>query len=102
VGFAGHASAHEALTDPNDAAIIAGIVALAKSLRLITVAEGVETFEQHKYLHDLQCDLMQGCYLSEPLAASVFEDRLLNSPPQLPAVNTDNVAHLQGRIRRRQ
>ena len=86
--------------DPDDAAIIGGIVALARSLRLITVAEGVETFEQHKYLRDLKCDLMQGYYLSEPLSAAAFEDRVLSAVTRPSA--SGNVALLQDHIRKRQ
>ena len=92
----------DSATDSDDAAIIAGIVALAKSLRLITVAEGVETYEQYKYLRDLQCDMMQGYYLSEPLSASAFEDRVLNAASPLPSASIDNVASFQDRMRKRQ
>jgi diguanylate cyclase (GGDEF)-like protein len=91
----------DSASDPDDAAIIAGIVALARSLRLITVAEGVETFEQHKYLRDLRCDLMQGYYLSEPLAAAVFEERILSSGLELPTIDDGKVAHLQDHLRKR-
>ena len=74
-------------SDPDDAAIIGGIVALARSLRLVTVAEGVETADQYLFLQDLQCDLMQGYFLSEPLPAGVFEQRMLESSPELPVAN---------------
>jgi diguanylate cyclase (GGDEF)-like protein len=66
-------------TNPDDAAIVAGIIALAHSLRLKVVAEGVETLEQREFLIGLECDSMQGYYLAEPLPASEFAERILKS-----------------------
>jgi diguanylate cyclase (GGDEF)-like protein len=66
-------------TNPDDASIVAGIIALAHSLRLKVVAEGVETLEQREILIGLECDSMQGYYLAEPLPASEFADRILKS-----------------------
>ncbi|MEO8600407.1 MAG: EAL domain-containing protein, partial [bacterium] len=53
--------------DADDAAIIKGIIALAHSLRLEVVAEGVETESQLRFLRDQSCDLMQGYFLSKPV-----------------------------------
>ncbi|GLR14801.1 hypothetical protein GCM10007907_35910 [Chitinimonas prasina] len=64
-------------TDPDAAAIVTGIVALAHSLRLQVVAEGVETPEQRDFLGQLGCDYMQGYYLSRPVPAEQFESTLL-------------------------
>jgi EAL domain-containing protein (putative c-di-GMP-specific phosphodiesterase class I) len=50
-----------------DCAIAGAIVALARSLRLRVVAEGVETAAQAEFLRQLGCDLMQGYLLSRPL-----------------------------------
>ena len=43
-------------SDPGDGAIVAGIIGLAKSLGMKTVAEGVETEEQRKILEELGCN----------------------------------------------
>jgi EAL domain-containing protein (putative c-di-GMP-specific phosphodiesterase class I) len=61
----------------DDAAIVSGIVALAHSLRLKVVAEGVETQDQRDFLIRLECDYMQGYYLSEPLPANEFFRQIL-------------------------
>lgn len=63
-------------TDPNDAAIIKAIIALAHSLGLKTVAEGVETKEQLDFLRDEKCDSIQGFFISRPVLASDLEQFL--------------------------
>jgi len=55
-------------TDHNDAIICSATIALAHSLGLEVVAEGVETEQQLTYLRYLGCDLIQGYYFSKPLA----------------------------------
>jgi EAL domain-containing protein (putative c-di-GMP-specific phosphodiesterase class I) len=52
---------------PQDALIVRSVIALAKSLRLRVVAEGVETEPVWRRLSDLGCDIAQGHYLSRPL-----------------------------------
>ena len=63
--------------DADDAAIIAGIIALAHSLRLEVVAEGVETEAQLNYLKAQQCDILQGYYLSPAVPARQFAELVL-------------------------
>ena len=60
----------------DDTAIVTGTVALAHSLGLRVVAEGVETESQLKRLQRLQCDMAQGFYFSEPVTDAEF-DRFL-------------------------
>jgi EAL domain-containing protein (putative c-di-GMP-specific phosphodiesterase class I) len=54
-------------TRPHDALIVRSVIALAKSLGLRVVAEGVEKEPVWRRLGDLGCDVAQGNYLSPPL-----------------------------------
>jgi diguanylate cyclase (GGDEF)-like protein/PAS domain S-box-containing protein len=53
--------------DPNAAAVVGAVVALAHSLQLKTVAEGVETVEQRDFLAAHRCDEMQGYLFAQPV-----------------------------------
>jgi diguanylate cyclase (GGDEF)-like protein len=64
--------------DADDAAIVTGIIALAHSLRLEVVAEGVETEAQLRFLREQTCDILQGYYLSKPMPADKFEQFIIN------------------------
>ena len=62
------------LVDPNDAAIAKTIVALAQSLGLGVIAEGVETETQRAFLASSGCHAYQGYYFSRPLPVEGFEE----------------------------
>jgi diguanylate cyclase (GGDEF)-like protein/PAS domain S-box-containing protein len=59
-------------TDPDTAAIVTAIIAMAHSLRLKVIAEGVEYTEQANFLRRHNCDQMQGFLITRPVAASEF------------------------------
>jgi EAL domain-containing protein (putative c-di-GMP-specific phosphodiesterase class I) len=59
-------------SDPEDAALTAAILAMAQSLQLLVVAEGVETIEQADFLCERGCDELQGYLISRPVPASDF------------------------------
>jgi diguanylate cyclase (GGDEF)-like protein/PAS domain S-box-containing protein len=63
----------DVLTDPNDAAIAKTIIALAHSLGLGVMAEGVEVEAQRDFLADSGCHTYQGYFFSRPLPLEGFE-----------------------------
>ncbi len=59
--------------DRNDGAIVRAIIAMAHTLGLKVIAEGVETAGQLDYLRDQDCDEVQGYFFSRPLTAADME-----------------------------
>jgi len=66
--------------DSNDAEIVRAIIAMARSLNLEMIAEGVETAEQLAFLQQQECHTFQGYYFSRPVSEAAF-CKLLDSMP---------------------
>ncbi|ACA99847.1 MULTISPECIES: bifunctional diguanylate cyclase/phosphodiesterase [Cyanophyceae] len=60
--------------DKDDVAITNSIIALAHSLQIEVIAEGVETIEQVNYLKSVGCNKLQGYYYSRPICAKDFAE----------------------------
>lgn len=69
---------NEVAQHPDSAAIVHAIIGLARSLRVQTVAEGVESEQQRDFLRDAGCDLLQGYLFSKPLPPIEFFALLQN------------------------
>lgn len=66
--------------DSNNAAITEAMLAIARSLGLRPIAEGIETKEQHEFLLKAGCAEGQGFYYSRPEAADEIARQLMRSP----------------------
>ncbi len=73
--------------DSGNSAIASGLIALAHSLKLNVVAEGVETLDQLRFLRSKGCDEIQGYVVSEPLTAADFA-RLIQCKVDLDATDS--------------
>jgi len=62
--------------DPDDLALTAAIIAMAHSLGMTVVAEGVEVEAQFDLLRARNCDLAQGYWLGHPMSAAEFRHLL--------------------------
>jgi CheY-like chemotaxis protein len=86
-------------TNPDDSAITAAIISMAKSLRLKVLAEGVENEAQMSFLREHRCDEIQGYYFSKPLAVDKVAGKLRGNIAEMQAVrqpvgdNHDNKPH---------
>ncbi|HYC59414.1 MAG TPA: EAL domain-containing protein, partial [Thermoanaerobaculia bacterium] len=63
---------HDITSEPDTAAIVTAIVAMAHSLRLNVIAEGVEYAEQANFLRHHGCDQMQGFLMTPPISSAEF------------------------------
>lgn len=62
----------DCMVDNDDAAIVAAIISMARSLKLKVIAEGVETEDQLDFLRKHHCDIVQGFLISRPVPADIF------------------------------
>ncbi|NVK25679.1 MAG: EAL domain-containing protein, partial [Gammaproteobacteria bacterium] len=69
------------LDDPDDLAIVSGVVALAKAFNREVIAEGVETIEHGRQLLKLGCRLAQGYGIAKPMPAEKIPDWLAEWQP---------------------
>ncbi|MCB1004810.1 MAG: bifunctional diguanylate cyclase/phosphodiesterase [Acidimicrobiales bacterium] len=76
-----------------DTTIVEHLIGMARGLGMVTVAEGVETADQVKYLRSLDCHMAQGFYYCKPQPAEVI-DQIMGEPTttgwrpeQVPATN---------------
>lgn len=65
--------------DSNDAEIVRAIIAMARSLKMELIAEGVETGDQLAFLQQQECHTYQGYYFSRPIGEEAFCE-LLGAP----------------------
>ncbi len=70
-------------SSPNDAAIVSAVIAMAHSLEMQVIAEGVEHKGQADFIRSRQCDEIQGYWLSPPLPARQLSPLLAQSPVPL-------------------
>jgi len=71
--------------NPDDSAITAAIISMAKSLHLEVIAEGVENEAQMSFLRAHQCDEIQGYYFCKPLTVDKVADKLRGETPHVRA-----------------
>lgn len=64
------------ISDENTRIITESIVCMVKKLGFETIAEGVETEEQFRYLNKIDCDNIQGFYLGKPMPSNDIENLL--------------------------
>lgn len=64
------------VTDENTRIITESIIYMVKKLGYETIAEGVETEEQYRYLNEIECDNIQGYLLGKPMPSDKIESLL--------------------------
>jgi diguanylate cyclase (GGDEF)-like protein len=85
--------------DRADTALVGTMVALARQLRLVSVAEGVETNEQLAYLLNIGCEAGQGYYFSPPIGAAELSALLGRARSSATPREGSTVSPLRGHLR---
>jgi diguanylate cyclase (GGDEF)-like protein/PAS domain S-box-containing protein len=75
-------------TGGDDVAIVSAVINMARSLKLLVIAEGVETREELEFLQVQSCDEAQGYYFAKPMPASQFARLLVRGIPALLGVTS--------------
>ncbi len=70
---------------PNETTIVSAIISMARSLKLRTVAEGVETVEELVFLQAHECEEAQGYYFGRPMPPHEFAALLMSHEKELQA-----------------
>lgn len=77
----------DVINSEDDQIIVRSIIELAHNMQLKVVAEGVESLAVLNLLQELNCDSVQGFYLSKPVPAPMFEKWLSNSSYLIPRLD---------------
>jgi diguanylate cyclase (GGDEF)-like protein/PAS domain S-box-containing protein len=68
---------HDFLEDPDNSAIIPGLIDLGHAMGLRVIAEGVETVGQLRRLKEMGCEFVQGNYIAKPLPPAAASELLM-------------------------
>lgn len=72
--------------DETSAAITSAIIAMVNKLGIISIAEGVETYDQYQFLAQEGCTEIQGYYLTQPLSDEAMTKFLMHPVPDAEAI----------------
>lgn len=79
-----------------DKALIASVVTMARALKMKTVSEGIETWNQVNFLKEIGCDIIQGYVYSEPISKKRFEQLVEGKKKNIPSsVSDDHTVQLE-------
>jgi diguanylate cyclase (GGDEF)-like protein/PAS domain S-box-containing protein len=97
---------HDMLVDPDDLAIVEGVLSLATAFYRHAIAEGVETIEHGRLLLQFGCELAQGYGIARPMPAHKILDWTFTWTPDpswvdLVLVNRDDLSVLYAGVQHR-
>jgi len=81
------------VTDSHDRSIVRTIIAMAQSLYLNVIAEGVETEEQRELLLSSGCKRYQGYLFGKPLPIKEFDAALKEAIASKSKINSNQLTH---------
>ncbi|MGN0391201.1 MAG: EAL domain-containing protein [Wujia sp.] len=74
--------------EENDRIVLSNIIRMACELHMDVVAEGVENWEQVKYLKGMDCNVVQGFLFDKPLPKAVFEEKMKTGKYDMEPIHT--------------